>query len=53
MFEPDVIQMIQKGIGETLYMVLTSTVLAYVLGLPLGILLVMTARDGIRPNNWA
>ncbi len=52
MFEPAVVQMIIKGIGESLYMVLTSTVLAYVLGLPLGIVLVVTARDGIRPVGW-
>ncbi len=52
MFEPAVVQMIIKGIGESLYMVLTSTVLAYALGLPLGIVLVMTAQDGIRPIRW-
>ncbi len=52
MFEPAVVQMIVKGIGETLYMVVASTLLAYALGLPLGIVLVMTARDGIRPVHW-
>ena len=31
-------------------MTLTSTLFAYVIGLPLGILLVITARDGLRPN---
>lgn len=30
-------------------MTLTSTLFAYVIGLPLGILLVITARDGLRP----
>ncbi|HWR23825.1 MAG TPA: methionine ABC transporter permease [Feifaniaceae bacterium] len=35
-----------------MYMVLTSTVLAYALGLPLGIVLVVTARGGIRPAHW-
>lgn len=49
MFEQAVIDMIIKGIGETLYMTLVSTFLAYVLGLPLGIALVVTARDGIYP----
>lgn len=52
MFEPAVVQMIVKGIGETLYMVVAATLLAYALGLPLGIVLVMTARDGIRPVHW-
>ena len=42
--------MIVRGIGETLYMTLTSTLLGYVLGLPMGILLVICAKDGIRPN---
>ena len=42
--------MIIRGIGETLYMTLTSTLLGYVLGLPMGILLVICAKDGIRPN---
>ena len=42
--------MIVRGIGETLYMTLTSTLFGYVLGLPMGILLVICARDGIRPN---
>lgn len=31
-------------------MTLTSTLLGYVLGLPMGILLVICAKDGIRPN---
>lgn len=34
----------------TLYMTLVSTVAAYVLGLPMGIALVITAKDGLRPN---
>lgn len=50
MFSPEVIQMIIKGIGETLYMVLTSTLLGYVIGLPLGVLLTITNKDGIKPN---
>ena len=41
--------MIGHGLLETLYMVLVSTAMAYVLGLPLGIALVVTDRDGIRP----
>ncbi len=37
------------GIWETLYMTLISTAFAYILGLPLGILLNVTDRDGICP----
>ncbi len=42
--------MIIQGIGETLYMSVVSTVFGYVLGLPLGILLMISDKEGIRPN---
>ena len=38
------------GIFETLYMTIISTLLAYVIGLPLGIVLYVTSKDGINPN---
>ena len=38
------------GLLETLYMTIISTVMAYVLGLPIGMILVVTDKDGIRPN---
>ena len=50
MWDSDVIMMIVRGIGETLYMTLISTLLGYVLGMLLGILLTVTDRGGIRPN---
>ena len=49
LFAPEVMGMIGQGIVETLYMTLASTALSYVFGLPLGILLVVTDRDGIFP----
>lgn len=39
--------MLWQGIIDTLYMTLWSSVIAYLLGLPLGVLLVVTRRDGI------
>lgn len=48
-FTPDVLALIGQGILDTLYMTLVSTALSYVLGLPLGILLVVTDKDGIFP----
>lgn len=48
-FDQVVIDMILKGINETLFMTLMSTLMGYVLGLPLGIALAVTDRDGIRP----
>lgn len=41
--------MIGRGILETLYMTFLSSFLAYLIGLPLGILLVITDKDGIKP----
>ncbi len=45
-------EMIFQGFFETLYMTIVSTALAYVLGLPLGIILVTTDAEGIRPRLW-
>lgn len=50
MWTSEVTQMIIQGIGETLYMVLASTIVGYVFGLPVGILLAVTDKDGIKPN---
>lgn len=50
MWDNTTIMMLVKETGTTLYMTLTSTVLAYVIGLPMGIFLVITAKDGLRPN---
>ncbi len=49
MFSKAVINMIGRGILETLYMTLVSSFMAYLIGLPLGILLVVTDKDGIKP----
>ena len=35
---------------ETLYIVITSTVFSYLIGLPLGVALTVTDKDGISPN---
>lgn len=50
MWTSEVTQMIIKGIGETLYMVIASTAVGYLFGLPAGILLAVTDKDGIKPN---
>ena len=50
MWTNETIRMIISGIGETLYMVITATAAGYLFGLPLGILLAVTDKDGIRPN---
>ena len=41
---------IQLGIWETVYMTLLSTLIAYGIGLPIGVILCITDKDGIHPN---
>ena len=50
MWSNEVIMMLVQNTGITLYMTLTSTIMAYVIGLPLGIALVVTAKEGLRPQ---
>jgi D-methionine transport system permease protein len=55
MFDPDVLTMLGRGLVESLYMTLVSTALAYLFGLPLGITMVVTDKEGIYPRetlNW-
>lgn len=42
-------QMILSDTGVTIYIVFLSTLFSYVFGIPIGIILVITSRDGIRP----
>lgn len=42
-------QMIMDNTGISFYMVLVSTVFSYLFGLPLGVLLIVTASDGLHP----
>ncbi len=44
------IQLLITGIGETLYMVVISTVAAYVFGIPLGVIMYITDKKGICRN---
>ena len=44
------IELLANGLRETVYMTLVSTLLGYVIGLPVGILLTVTDKEGIRPN---
>ncbi len=49
MLDSTTLQTLGQGILESLYMTLASSLFAYVIGIPLGILLVLTAKDGLRP----
>lgn len=52
MFDQVVIDMIIEGFWDSIYMTLISTVFAYIIGLPLGVILVVTDKDGIKPVPW-
>ncbi len=50
MWDSQIVMMLVEGTGVTLYMTLVSTLIAYALGLPMGITLVVTASGGLKPN---
>ena len=50
MFDETIRNMLFEGTGATLYMTLGSTVFGYIIGLPLGITLAITDKEGIKPN---
>ncbi len=43
---------LQLGVWETVYMTVLSSIVAYIIGLPLGVVLSVTAPGGIRPVGW-
>ena len=47
---PEMLPLLLKSFWETCYMVLASTILATVIGIPLGVILTVTRRDHILPN---
>ena len=49
MFNEEFFQLFQTEIGSTVYMVLISSLVSYLIGLPLGVLLVVTDDEGIHP----
>ena len=50
MLSSQMIGLLGGSIWETIYMVIISTVLAYAIGLPIGVVLNITSKDGICPN---
>lgn len=51
-FDAATMEMLKVGIGETLFMVFTSSFFSYLIGVPLGIILIVTDKDGIHPIPW-
>ena len=50
MFDSGFVGLMLQGIAETLYMTIAATAASYLLGLPMGVVLNITAPNGIRPN---
>ena len=48
-FDSATTNMLLTGIWETLYMVFLSSAVSYLIGIPLGVILVVTDKDGIHP----
>lgn len=51
-FDAATIEMLKVGIWETLFMTFTSSFFAYLIGVPLGIILIVMDQDGIYPIPW-
>ncbi|WP_195268433.1 methionine ABC transporter permease [Eubacterium sp. 1001713B170207_170306_E7] len=49
MWDSTMISMIWWGLLQTLYMTLASTLISYVLGIPMGVILVACDKDGVKP----
>ena len=49
MWTKEITDMIVSGVWATLYMTLASTILGYVFGLPMGVLLAITDKEGLTP----
>ncbi len=50
MWDSTITNMILEGILQTLYMSILSTALGYALGLPMGVLLTVSDKNGLKPN---
>ena len=50
MWTKEITDMIVSGVWATLYMTLASTILGYIFGLPMGVLLAITDKEGLTPN---
>jgi D-methionine transport system permease protein len=50
MVDNAMIDLLTDSLWETLYMVVVSTILAYVIGIPIGVILNITSKDGLCEN---
>lgn len=55
MLEPGMLSMLAEGTWQSIYMTLAITAISYLIGIPLGVFLVMSDKNGIHPMaslNW-
>lgn len=55
MFEPGMLSMLAEGTWQSIYMTVAITAISYLIGIPLGVFLVMSDKNGIHPMaslNW-
>lgn len=52
LLDQQMIEMLGRGTLETLYMTLVGTLVSYVIGLPTGMLLILTDKNGMVPIKW-
>lgn len=50
MFDSQIWIMLLEGVRDTVYMTLASTLIGYIVGMPMGVILAVTDKDGIAPN---
>ena len=50
LFEPQINEMLIQGVKDTLYMTMGSAALGYAIGLPMGVVLAVTDKNGLKPN---
>ena len=48
--EPQINEMLIQGVKDTLYMTMGSAALGYAIGLPMGVVLAVTDKNGLKPN---
>lgn len=46
------LEILFSGLGQTLYMTIIATLFAYLFGIPLGVILTITSKNGICPCKW-
>lgn len=55
MLEPGMLSMLAEGTWQSIYMTVAITAISYLIGIPLGVFLVMSDKNGIQPMaslNW-